>query len=113
MSLQKASVPALLIEAGAWIDDPPPGVVVAAVVAALFLPPPHPAARNARTRRMRAPAGATSFERATTNSFRSVGLSKIRLSDLLVAKKRLRVVGKCHRPCLEHVAPARHLERHH
>src|SRR5712691_6079585 len=63
MSLQKTSAPALLIEAGAWIEEPPADVVVA-VVAALFLPPPQPAARRA-TRRMTAPANAVSFERDT------------------------------------------------
>jgi len=67
MSLQKTRVPALLTEAGAWIDVAE--VVVAAVVAALFLPPPHPAATSAR-RTMRAPASAVSFEQYTTGSFR-------------------------------------------
>src|SRR5712691_1884574 len=111
MSLQKTRVPALLTEAGAWIDEPDV-VVVAAVVAALFVPPPHPAATR-ETRTTRAPASAVSFERDTAGLLSLIGLPKIRLSDLLVAKKRLRVVGERHRPGLEHIAAARHVQRHH
>jgi hypothetical protein len=68
MSLQKTSMPALEMLAGAVI--PPPVAVVAVVVSALFLLlPPHPAASRAR-RTIRTPTGAVSFERDTTSSFR-------------------------------------------
>jgi hypothetical protein len=61
MSLQNTSLPALEIEAGAWIG----ALDVVVVVAALFLPPPpQPAAIRAR-RTTRAPASAVSFERDT------------------------------------------------
>src|SRR2546425_2559953 len=111
MSLQKTSVPALLTEAGAWIDDPE--VVVAAVVSALFLPPPPQPAAMRATRTTRAPASAVSFERDTAGLLSLIGLAKIRLSDLLVAEKCLRVVSEGHRPGLEHVTPICHLECHH
>jgi len=65
MSLQKTSVPALAIEAGAVIE----ALLFVVVAAAFLLLPPHPAAPRA-TRTMRAPASAVSFERDTTGSFR-------------------------------------------
>jgi hypothetical protein len=66
MSLQKTSVPALAIDAGAVIDALLPLPVV---VAAFLVLPPHPAATRAR-RTMRALASAVSLERNTTDSFR-------------------------------------------
>src|SRR6478672_252611 len=103
MSLQYASAPALLIAAGAVIEAPPPEAVVWVVVADVFLLlPPQPAARRA-TRRTRAPASAVVFERDTAGLLSLIGLTKIRLSDLLVAEKRLRVVGQGNPARLEHV----------
>src|SRR5437773_5573369 len=105
MSLQKTSLPALLIAAGAWMEAPPPEVVVAAVVAALFLlEPPHPATARAR-RTKTAPASAFNFGRDTVWLLSLIGLTKIRFSDLLVPSKCSGIVRKGDLPGLEHVAP--------
>src|SRR5580765_1405668 len=112
MSLQKTSLPALEIDAGAVIDAPLPAVVVVVVdsLLLLLLPPPLPARARRRTI---APASTKVFERNTGELLSLIGLPKIRLSHLFVAEKRLRVVRESHLAGLEHVATARHLERHH
>src|SRR3954447_18649417 len=114
MSLQKTSLPALAIDAGAVIDAPLPVLVVWVVVdSPLFLLlPPQPLPAKAR-RRTIAPASTRVFERNKGELLSLIGLAKIRLSHLFVPEKRLRFVRECHLAGLEDVAAARHLERHH
>src|SRR6478736_2274950 len=111
MSLQKTSLPALAIDAGAVIDALLPEVVVV-VDWLLLLLPPQPLPAKAR-RRTIAPASTKVFERNTGELLSLIGLPKIRLSHLFVPEKRLRVVRERHLAGLEDVAAARHLERHH
>ena len=93
MSLQKTSLPALAIDAGAVIDAPLPAVVVWVVVdSLLLLLPPQPLAAKAR-RRTIAPARTKGFERNTGELLSLIGLRKIRLSHLLVPENWLRLVS--------------------
>src|SRR5580765_6238411 len=94
MSLQKTSLPALAIDAGAVIDAPLPAVVVV-VDSLLLLLPPQPLPAKAR-RRTIAPARTKVFERNTEELLSLIGLRKIRLSHLLVPENRLRVAGERH-----------------
>src|SRR6476620_11715257 len=64
MSLQKTSVPALAIDAGAVIDAPLPEVVVVVDSLLFLLLPPQPLPAKAR-RRTIAPASTKVFERNT------------------------------------------------
>src|SRR4029077_7839578 len=107
MSLQKTSLPALAIDAGAVIDAPLPAVVVVVDSLLFLLLPPQPLPAKAR-RRTIAPAGTKVFEANPGKLLSLIGLPKIRLSHLFVPEKRLRVVRERHLAGLEDVAAARH-----
>jgi hypothetical protein len=68
MSLQKTSLPALAIEAGAVIDAPLPAVVAVVDSLLFLLLPPQPLPAKAR-RRTIAPASTKVFERNKGSSF--------------------------------------------
>src|SRR5580765_3295483 len=76
MSLQKTSLPALEIDAGAVIDAPLPALVVVVVDSLLLLLlPPHPLPARAR-RRTIAPASTKVFERNTGELLSLIGLPR-------------------------------------
>src|SRR6266536_1502613 len=126
MSLQKTSLPALLMFVGGWIATAGAVVVlvVAAVVAALLLLLPQPAATSTANKSATSPAKPNlgrcivlpflckPGRRRAILPLARLHLPEVRLADLLVLAKALGVVREGHAASLEHVPALRGIERH-